>query len=152
MSKQQYLAFEVGGRRYCASLLQIREVKKIGAITIIPQSAPDMLGVINLRGEIVPLIDLQARIARCSAKAATDRMICIIVQSEQRLCAVWVDKVLDVMEFAVDEILPIPSSMFAYSQKAFTGIVAQQSDFVIVISLWILTEQEDSLTRQLEPC
>ena len=74
MFKQQYLAFEVGGRRYCAPLLQIREVKKIGAITIIPQSVPDMLGVINLRGEIVPLIDLQARMSRSNAKAATDRM------------------------------------------------------------------------------
>lgn len=152
MSKQQYLAFEVGGRRYCAPLLQIREVKKIGAITAIPQSVPDMLGVINLRGEIVPLIDLQARMSRSSAKAATDRMICIIVQSEQRLCAVWVEQVLDVMEFSADEILPIPSSMFELSQKAFAGIVAHQSDFVIVVSLWTLTEQEDAFTRQLAPC
>lgn len=152
MSKQQYLAFEAGGRRYCAPLLQIREVKKIGAITAIPQSVPDMLGVINLRGEIVPVIDLQARIARTSSRAATDRMICIFVQNEQRLCAVWVDQVLDVIEFANDQILPIPPSMFEISQNVFDGIVADDADFSIVVSLWTLTEQEDAFTRQLVPC
>ena len=139
MSEQQYLAFEVNARRYCAPLLQIQEVKQISTVTSIPQSAPDMLGVINLRGEIVPLIDMHARLVGGIAKPANDHMICIIAQNDGRLCALWVDQVLDVMEFKADQILPIPTTMFESSQIGLDGIVAQNEDFLIVVSLTMLT-------------
>ena len=141
MSEQQYLTFTVNARRYCAPLLQIQEVKKISAVTMIPQSPVDMLGVINLRGEIVPLVDMNARMTRAKAKSASDHMICIIAQNEGRLCALWVDQVLDVLEFKADQILPIPTTMFESSQSGLEGIVSHNDEFVIVVSLKALTAQ-----------
>ncbi len=56
---KQYLLFEIGGRPYCACLDTVREVRRLGAVTEVPQSAEHILGVVNLRGDILPVIDLK---------------------------------------------------------------------------------------------
>jgi purine-binding chemotaxis protein CheW len=120
---KQYLLFEVATRPYCVALESVREVRRLGAITEVPQSPVHVLGVINLRGEILPVIDLQHLL---TGEARADNLIqstCLIGESGERLAAFCVDLVSDVVEIPPDAMLPLPSAVKATKNDLFTGIV-----------------------------
>jgi purine-binding chemotaxis protein CheW len=120
---KQYLLFEVATRPYCVCLDAVREVRRLGAFTEVPQSPEHVLGVINLRGDILPVIDLQRLLTGQSRPVDTDHTTCLIGESDERLAAFCVDVVSDVIEISSDAILPLPSAVQSANGDLFTGIV-----------------------------
>jgi purine-binding chemotaxis protein CheW len=120
---KQYLLFEVGGRPYCVSLSAVREVRRLGAITEVPQSPEHVLGVINLRGDILPVIDLQFLLTGLHRANDLLQTTCLIGEGGERLAAFCVDVVSDVVEIRSEEVLPLPSAVKSSNGDLFTGIV-----------------------------
>jgi purine-binding chemotaxis protein CheW len=120
---KQYLLFEVATRPYCVSLSAVREVRRLGAITEVPQSPEHVLGVINLRGDILPVIDLQHLLTGQARAADLSATTCLIGESAERLAAFCVDVVSDVVEIAEDAVLPLPSAVKSTNGDLFIGIV-----------------------------
>jgi purine-binding chemotaxis protein CheW len=120
---KQYLLFEVGSRPYCVSLNAVREVRRLGVITEVPQSPEHVLGVINLRGDILPVIDLQRLLTGEPRAVDLVQSTCLIGECGERIAAFCVDVVSDVVEIAAESMLPLPSAVKSANGDLFTGIV-----------------------------
>jgi purine-binding chemotaxis protein CheW len=105
---QQFLTFKLAGEEYGVGILSVQEIRGWSAVTAIPHSPNWLLGVINLRGVVVPIIDL--RIKFNFAKAEYNEFtVVIILNVGARVVGIVVDGVSDVITLANDQIKPAPS-------------------------------------------
>ena len=100
---RQYLTFRAGDENLAISILDVKEIIEINTITDVPMTPDYIRGVINLRGNVVPVIDLSARLGRTSSEI-TKRSCIVLVQVEYKEDAQLLGMLVD----AVDEILEIP--------------------------------------------
>jgi purine-binding chemotaxis protein CheW len=105
---QQFLTFKLAGEEYGVGILSVQEIRGWSAVTAIPHSPAWLLGVINLRGAVVPIIDL--RIKFNFAKAEYNEFtVVIILNVGARVVGVVVDGVSDVITLGTEQIKPAPS-------------------------------------------
>src|SRR5690242_16679291 len=105
---QQFLTFKLAGEEYGVGILSVQEIRGWSAVTAIPHSPNWLLGVINLRGAVVPIIDL--RIKFNFAKAEYNEFtVVIILNVGSRVVGVVVDGVSDVITLSPEQIKPAPS-------------------------------------------
>ncbi len=131
---KQFLAFKLDDRLYCSELLNIREVRRISSFTPVPQVNEHMIGVINLRGEIVPLMDLRARLNGASSQFLPGH-VALVIGLGDRLCAALVDSVLDVIDVPQENILPVPALANDASKALWTGIVEHNDQTFVALDL-----------------
>jgi len=105
---QQFLTFKLAGEEYGVGILSVQEIRGWSAVTAIPHSPSWLLGVINLRGAVVPIIDLRIKFnfARADYNEFT---VVIILNVGTRVIGVVVDGVSDVITLASGQITPAPS-------------------------------------------
>jgi purine-binding chemotaxis protein CheW len=149
-SRGQMLTFLLGGENYGVDILRVKEIRGWSAVTRIPQSPAHMLGVLNLRGAIVPIIDLRLRFALASAEFSP--MTVIIVLSLQmaggvRDCGVVVDGVSDVVDVPAEDIKPPPSVGKDQSADFISGIATVDDKMLIVLNVDDLLVRDLSNTR-----
>jgi len=105
---QQFLTFKLAGEEYGVGILSVQEIRGWSAVTAIPHSPAWLLGVINLRGAVVPIIDL--RIKFNFAKAEYNEFtVVIILNVGTRVVGIVVDGVSDVITLGAGQIKPAPS-------------------------------------------
>ena len=108
---RKYLTFVLGGSEYGVPVQKVREIIKAMEITSVPQVAPYVKGVINLRGKVIPVADLRLKFG-LSGSDYTDRTCIIVVEMSLRgtmaLIGVVVDSVSDVVSISPEEIEPAP--------------------------------------------
>ena len=107
----KYLTFALAGEEYGLPVLKVREIMKIMDITSVPQAPHHVKGVINLRGKVIPVVDLRLKFGFASQEY--DERTCIIVvevalQTSKVMMGVVVDAVSEVLTITVDEIEPTP--------------------------------------------
>jgi purine-binding chemotaxis protein CheW len=103
----KYLTFALDREEYGIEILQVREIIGLMEITSVPQVPAYVLGVINLRGKIIPVIDLRLKFGIAKADYTSETCI-IIVDAEDVLMGVLVDKVCEVLEITKENIEPTP--------------------------------------------
>jgi purine-binding chemotaxis protein CheW len=107
----KYLTFVLGREEYALPVLKVREIIKVMDITAIPQMPPHVRGVINLRGKVIPVIDLRIKFD-LAAKAFTERTCIIVVDvamaSSRVMTGVIVDSVSEVLNLTGSEIDETP--------------------------------------------
>lgn len=148
--QQQYLIFRLGAESYALGLLSVKEIIEYGGVTQVPMMPPFVRGVINLRGRVVPVIDLAQRLY--GEKAAVTRRTCIVIvevgTGEERLdMGVIVDAVSQVVEILPDAIEPGPSFGARLRADYIAGMGKQDEGFVIMLDIEriLLTEEMVSL-------
>jgi purine-binding chemotaxis protein CheW len=110
IEKQEFLAFTLGREEYCIDILKVQEIRGYEAVTPIPNTPSFMKGVVNLRGLIVPIIDL--RIKLDLETVTYDQFTVVIILSILgRIVGVVVDSVSDVIALAADEIKEAPQHL-----------------------------------------
>jgi len=134
---RQVLTFALGREIYGVDILRVKEIRGWSPVTRIPQSPDSLLGVLNLRGAIVPIIDLRVRFAL--ANAEFNAMTVIIVMSlqtsqGQRECGVVVDNVKDVVDIALESIRPVPSMSGNNASEFIEGITAIDEQMLILLN------------------
>src|ERR1035441_7456611 len=105
----QYLTFMLGGEVFAIGILSIKEIIEYGQLTEVPRMPGFIRGVINLRGAVVPVIDLGSRFGKQAS--AVSRRTCIVIievihEEEQHVVGVMVDAVNEVLDIAPNEIEP----------------------------------------------
>lgn len=130
-----YLSFSLGERRFLTDLSLVREVRQMRGFTEVPQSAPELLGIVNLRGDVIPVFDLHKVLEATEPCRTVDSALCLIVEVEQRVCALVVESVADVINLEHEKILPIPSVNMNHSAGFYKGIVHLDSQYTIVLDL-----------------
>ena len=104
---QQVLCFALAGDSYALPIIKVREIQAQATITRIPKAPPYMPGVINLRGAIVPILELRHRFSLGEAPEDT-RPVIVIVEVQGRTLGIRVDSVSDVLDLDPNAIQPAP--------------------------------------------
>jgi purine-binding chemotaxis protein CheW len=142
---RQVLTFSLGAEIYGVDIRRVKEIRGWSPVTRIPQSAPSLLGVLNLRGAIVPVIDLRVRFALASAAFTPVTVIIVLslqTQNGQRECGIVVDNVNDVLDIATDAIKPAPDMGQALTTRHIEGIAAHEQQMLILLNADTLVSPE----------
>ncbi len=104
--KKKYLLFLLMENHYCLSLASVREVIVASEITALPNSDISEIGVINLRGEIITVLDLAAKLGRGKTTVSIGQSCVVICQQEQLSIGLLVEAVVAVKTLGPEEIMP----------------------------------------------
>ncbi|OYX05532.1 MAG: chemotaxis protein CheW [Caulobacter vibrioides] len=104
----QVLSFEVGAQTYCVPVSAVREIRGVTPPTPLPDAPPFVRGVINLRGQVMPVIDLSQRLGKGEAIDG-ERQVIIVVENQNDVAGMLVDAVCDSFIVEADQINPPPS-------------------------------------------
>jgi len=135
---QQYLTFLVTGEMFAVPISAIKEIIEYRIPTDVPMMPTFMRGVINLRGRVVPVIDLSARFGR--GKGETKRRSCIVIveishQEQQHVIGVAVDAVNAVLDIADADIEPPPNFGAKLRAEFISGMGKVAEKFVIILEI-----------------
>jgi purine-binding chemotaxis protein CheW len=151
----KYLTFSLVGERYGIEILKVQEILSVPRITRVPRSLNFVKGVTNLRGKIIPLVDLRLKFAL--PERQYDDKTCIIVvnisRAEQTLAlGIIVDTVLDVIDFQAVEIEPPPNYGATINTDFILGMGRKPgADLNILIDIQsVLSNSELAATATLE--
>ncbi|MES2957479.1 MAG: chemotaxis protein CheW [Pseudomonadota bacterium] len=132
----QYLTFTLGEEVFAMDIVTVREIIQYGPMTTVPLMPAFVRGVINLRGAVVPVIDLQARFGRAAADVGKKTCIVIFdaVRSGERVeLGLLVDAVSEVIEIAADQIEPPPNFGTTVRRDFIRGMGKVANRFVIIL-------------------
>jgi purine-binding chemotaxis protein CheW len=136
--QQQYLTFMLGGETYAMGILAIKEIIEYGNLTEVPRMPKFIRGVINLRGAVVPVIDLSSRFGK-QATQVTRRTCIVIIEvangNETQDVGVMVDAVNAVLEIPLQEIEPPPSFGANIRADFMSGMGKVNGKFVIILNI-----------------
>ncbi len=136
----QYVAFRIGEQEYCVDIMSVREIRTWTGTTPLPNTADFVRGVINLRGIILPIIDLRARFGQGDTDPTKNHVV-VIVAVGRRLVGLLVDAVLDILAVHQDEISAVPDTGGEEGNPYLDGLVTQNERMVAMIALDQLVEQ-----------
>jgi purine-binding chemotaxis protein CheW len=147
--QQQYLTFMLGGEIYAMGILAIKEIIEYGNLTEVPRMPGFIRGVINLRGAVVPVIDLGARFGK-QATNITRRTCIVIIEvangEETQDVGVMVDAVNEVLEISANEIEPAPSFGANIRADFIDGMGKINGKFVIILNIHQVLSVEEMAT------
>ncbi len=134
----QYLTFLLGGEMFGIGILTIKEIIEFDEVTPVPMMPHAVRGVINLRGAVVPVVDLQARFGR-QPRPVTKRTCIVIVElgasSEMPVVGVIVDGVSEVLDITAADIEPAPAFGAQLRTDFIAGMAKIRDRFVILLSV-----------------
>jgi purine-binding chemotaxis protein CheW len=148
VKRSQYLTFQLAGEEYGLDIMQVREIIEFGTLTRVPHTPPAVRGVINLRGSVVPVIDLTLKFT--GAPTAITRRTCIIIAeamlgAERVVTGVIADAVSKVVELTDDEILPAPAFGAGVSVEYLLGMGRAGAKFLLLLDMdKVLSHREAS--------
>ena len=143
---QQYLTFMLGSEVFAIGILAVKEIIEYGQLTVVPMMPEFIRGVINLRGAVVPVVDLSARFGRKSAEVT--RRTCIIIievvaGEDTNVIGVVVDAVNEVLDIPSGEIEPAPAFGAKIRTDFIRGMGKVDGKFVILLDVGNVLSVDD---------
>lgn len=134
----QYLTFILAGEIYSIGILGIKEIIEYGTVTSVPMMPSFIRGVINLRGAVVPVLDLQARFGTGRTEAA--RRTCIVIvevrnATEKLDVGILVDAVNEVVGIPAEDIEPAPTLGSSIDTRFVAGMGKVNGQFVVILNV-----------------
>ena len=140
--RRELISFRVGDQEYCVNIMAVREIRGWSPANPLPQSPSYMRGVINLRGAVLPIMDLAARLGMPMVEP-TVRSVFIVVQAGDRMVGLLVDAVSDILSITDDLVQPTPDVACDSVRNFVRGIISIEGRMISEISLdRILPERE----------
>ena len=136
---QAYVVFRLGGEGYALEVMRVQEVLDVQSMTEVPGSPKCLLGVINLRGHVVPVYDLRIPFGLHADANLNRAPSVLIVETEQgndsQVTGLVVDRVSDVLEFAPEEVQASPQLGLGKTTPFVRGLIRHQEGFLLVLDL-----------------
>jgi purine-binding chemotaxis protein CheW len=133
-TSRQLISFAIGDEQYGVDIMAVREIKGWSQITHLPRQPDYMRGVLNLRGVMVPIIDLRCRFGQGMTQA-TPLHIVIVVQIGSRHVGMLADRVLDIVSFNASQIQPVPRVAETSRADFLSGLVTIETGMIALIDL-----------------
>ncbi|MFC1684916.1 chemotaxis protein CheW [Pseudomonadota bacterium] len=138
----QLVTFRLQDERYGINVMQVQEVLRISEIAPVPGAPPYVLGIINLRGNVVTVIDTRSRFGLPPVEM-DDASRIVIIECDQQVVGILVDSVAEVVELRLSEIDTAPNVGNEDSSRYIQGVVTRDDDLLIVVDLnKLLTNEE----------
>jgi len=132
----QYLTFSLGDEVFAMDIRSVREIIQYGSLTVVPLMPAFVRGVINLRGAVVPVIDLQSRFGRNVAQVG--KKTCVIIfdvgpEGDKVELGLLVDAVSEVIDIATSQIEPPPQFGTTIAREFILGLGKVGTDFIVIL-------------------
>lgn len=131
---KELISFRIGAQEFCVDIMAIREIRGWTAATALPQSPSFVKGVINLRGAVLPIVDLASRLGFESTEAS-DRNVIIVAQIGEQVVGLLVDAVSDILTVTDDVIQPTPDVASETAKSFIRGLIAMDGRMISLIGL-----------------
>ena len=130
---RQFISFSVGEEEYGLELLRVKEVIRAREITWLPKAPSFVKGIINLRGDVIPIIDLRDKFG-LESRGDTAQTRVIVAELEGRLMGMVVDSASQVVRIPLDQIDLPPSVLGGFSKDLITGVGKREDKLVILLN------------------
>ncbi len=137
----QLVSFNVGAEEFAINILNVQEINRIVEITRVPNSPEFVIGVINLRGKVIPIIDLRMRLGLESVERDKNTRI-IVFEFDSKVLGFVVDKVNEVIRIEQKITEPPPSMVSGVDQKFITSIAKLKDRLLILLDLEKIIEYD----------
>ncbi|HEX7885803.1 MAG TPA: chemotaxis protein CheW [Phenylobacterium sp.] len=131
---KELISFRIGAQEFCVDIMAIREIRGWTPATALPQSPSFVKGVINLRGAVLPIVDLAARLGFDSTEV-NDRNVIIVAQIGEQVVGLLVDAVSDILTVTDDVIQPTPDVASETAKSFIRGLIAMDGRMISLIGL-----------------
>lgn len=138
----EYLSFTLGNEHYGVDILKVQEIRGYDAVTRVPDAPDYIKGVINLRGTIVPVIDLRLKLRLDEARYDAFTVM-IVLNVDTRVVGIVVDSVSDVIPLAPEQIRATPEFGAAVDTRFISGIGTQDDRMLILLDIETLLDSTD---------
>src|SRR5690606_18241531 len=143
----QYLSFSLGAENYGIDILKVQEIRSYEVPTRIPNSQGDLLGVVNLRGVIVPIHDLRLRFA-CDSAEFTPSTAIIVIDLGKRVIGVVVDAVQDVVSLSADSVRAAPALHDSAEASHIRGLAQIGGRMLILLDIEAMLGADEGMSFQ----
>lgn len=130
----EFISFAIGDDQYGVDIMAVREIKGWSEITHLPRQPDYVRGVLNLRGVIVPIVDLRCRFGQ-GLTEATPLHIVIIVQIAAKPVGLLADRVLDIVSFEPAQVQPVPRIANSSRVNFLAGLITIEGAMIALIDL-----------------
>lgn len=142
----QYLTFYLGDEVYAIDIANVREVLEFTSVTKVPNMPEFMRGIINLRGGVVPIVDLRLKFGMSPTEKALDTCIIILdirVDEEKTVLGIMADKVKEVIELTSDRIEPPPRIGLRLDTGFIYGMGKTDDEFIIILNIYRVFKNDE---------
>lgn len=146
-NEMQLVTFRLGSEEYGINIMQVQEIIRLPAIVWVPKAPLFVEGVINLREQVIPVIDLAKRLD-VSSKGRTDDTRVVIANIQGNLVGLVVDSVSEVMRIGAEDIEPLPEIMRSSNERCLKGIAKLDDRLIILLNLENALSDDDILKLQ----
>lgn len=137
----QLIIFRVGDEEFGVPISDVQEIIKAGAITPIPDSPGFIKGLINVRGDIVPIIDIRVRFKLPTAEEPSKHIV--IVKPAGDLFGLMVNEVMEVLRVQASDIKPAPQLMNKIHEDYVHGVITHGSRLIILLDVDKVLEEDE---------
>ncbi|MCP4045225.1 MAG: purine-binding chemotaxis protein CheW [Gammaproteobacteria bacterium] len=131
---EEFVTFRIGDQEFCVEMVSTRELRGWTPATALPNSPEYLVGVINLRGNILPILDLAARLG-LPASTQDDRHVVIVVRINDKQFGILVDAVSDIISVGPEEIRPVPNVNTKAAEEFFKQVIVLEERIICQIEL-----------------
>lgn len=147
----EFLTFTLGPEEYGIDILRVQEIRGYDAVTTIANSPEFIKGVINLRGIIVPIVDLRIKF-NLGTPSYDQFTVVIILNIAQRVVGIVVDGVSDVIALSTEQVRPAPEFGATMDTRYITGLGTVEERMIILVDIeQLMTSQEMQLVDTTDP-
>jgi len=132
--RSEFINFAIDNAQYGVDIMAVREIKEWSNVTRLPKQPDYVRGVLNLRGAMVPIVDLRCRFGEGRTETTPTHII-IIVRIDDREIGLLADRVLDIVSFKRDEIKPVPRTARDATSDFLSGLVTIDGALIALIDL-----------------
>lgn len=140
---RELIAFRIGDQEFTVNVMSVREIRGWTTATPMPHTPSYMKGVINLRGAVLPIVDLSHRLGMKPAEP-TARHVIIVAQVRDRIVGLLVDAVSDILTVTEDKIQPTPEIASDLERSFARGILAIEERMICLIELEAVFPENES--------
>lgn len=155
METMQYLTFKLDAELFALEIAKVREVLDVTAITRVPRMPEFMLGVINLRGSVAPVVDLRLRFGMPAVEKTVNSCIIItevMVDDEAQILGALVDSVQEVIDLGPADLEPAPKMGTRLNTEFISGMGKHKDKFIIILNIdKVFSTSELAMVQQAEP-
>lgn len=140
----ELIAFRIGEQEFCVDIMTVREIRGWTPATPLPMTPPYVRGVINLRGTVLPIIDLACRLGLPPVQAEA-RSVIIVVNFGDRLVGLLVDAVSDILTTPASAVQPTPDMASGAVRSFIRGLISLDQRLISQIALERVLEDAEPL-------
>jgi len=138
VSSDQYLTFQVLGERYAVNILDIKEIIEVTQMTRVPMALAAVRGVMNLRGNVAPVIDLAQRFHDCRTTLDRRSVILVVqleIEGEWQVMGMLAEEVSEIVEIAPDQFQSAPEFGAGIRQSFIRNMAQLDGRFIVLLNL-----------------